>query len=113
MAIGEVTVWFMTEEERLAYIEKHPIVSIKKPKGTGFSDISDAQYEKAKENRWEGKKLMEGVDQDELHKLFMAGETLEKLGEIFNISQSTLNNFIRKQRKINPEKWPYRERGRK
>lgn len=24
--MSEVTVWFMTEEERLAYIEKHPIV---------------------------------------------------------------------------------------
>ncbi|MGG1495216.1 hypothetical protein ABE353_14940 [Bacillus licheniformis] len=23
---GEVTVWMMTEEQRLAYIEKHPIV---------------------------------------------------------------------------------------
>jgi hypothetical protein len=25
LPIGHVTTWFMTEEERLAYIEKHPI----------------------------------------------------------------------------------------
>jgi hypothetical protein len=29
---GEVTTWFMTEEERLAYIEKYPIRLGSKPK---------------------------------------------------------------------------------
>lgn len=29
---GEVKVWFMSEEERLAYIEKHPIRPTKKAK---------------------------------------------------------------------------------
>jgi hypothetical protein len=113
MSIGKVTVWHMTEEERLAYIKKHPIIPTEKPKGAGFAEISDAQAKKAKESRWEGKRLMEGVDQDQLHKLFMAGESLENLAKAFNISESTLNNFLKKQRKINPDKWPYRERGRK
>ncbi|MBT2614097.1 MULTISPECIES: hypothetical protein [unclassified Bacillus (in: firmicutes)] len=40
--MSKVTVWYMTEEERLAYIEKHPIVpSEEKPNksGAAFSDI--------------------------------------------------------------------------
>ncbi|MBT2647225.1 hypothetical protein J7E52_10900 [Bacillus sp. ISL-34] len=40
--MSEVTVWYMTEEERLAYIQKHPIVpSEEKPNksGAAFSDI--------------------------------------------------------------------------
>jgi hypothetical protein len=28
--MGKVTVWYMTEEERQAYIKKHPIVKTKK-----------------------------------------------------------------------------------
>lgn len=28
---GQVTVWYMTEEERLAYIEKHPIIRTERP----------------------------------------------------------------------------------
>ena len=40
--MSKVTVWYMTEEERLAYIEKYPIVpSEEKPnkRGAAFSDI--------------------------------------------------------------------------
>ncbi|QOS92937.1 hypothetical protein [Peribacillus sp. JNUCC41] len=40
--MDEVKVWFMTEEERLAYIEKHPIVPLtEKPNksGAAFSNI--------------------------------------------------------------------------
>ena len=40
--MSEVTVWYMTEEERLAYIKKHPIVpSEEKPNksGAAFSNI--------------------------------------------------------------------------
>lgn len=33
---GEVTTWFMTEEERLAYIEKYPIRTTPKPKVPKF-----------------------------------------------------------------------------
>lgn len=36
---GEVKVWYMTEEERLAYIKKHPIIPTKKKKEKAFSDI--------------------------------------------------------------------------
>lgn len=34
--IGKVTVWYMTEEERLAYIAKHPIVPSEQPSGPVF-----------------------------------------------------------------------------
>ncbi|MFC3883769.1 hypothetical protein ACFOU2_09755 [Bacillus songklensis] len=37
---GEVTVWRMTEEERLAYIKKHPIKPAeKRKKKKAFDDI--------------------------------------------------------------------------
>jgi len=34
--VGKVTVWYMTEEERLAYIEKHPIVPYEQTSGQTF-----------------------------------------------------------------------------
>ena len=34
--VGKVTVWYMTEEQRLAYIAKHPIVPTKQPSGPVF-----------------------------------------------------------------------------
>lgn len=40
--MSKVTVWFMTEKERLAYIEKHPIVPSKEKRnksGAAFSNI--------------------------------------------------------------------------
>lgn len=37
--IGKVTTWYMTEEQRLAYIKKNPIVPIKKSKSQAFSNI--------------------------------------------------------------------------
>ncbi|WP_419882771.1 hypothetical protein ACN6MY_03620 [Peribacillus sp. B-H-3] len=45
--MSEVTVWYMTEDERLAYIEKHPIVKTEKPKGKrdlAFANINN-RYE--------------------------------------------------------------------
>lgn len=36
---GKVHVWHMTEQERLAYIKKHPIVPTERPKVPAFSDI--------------------------------------------------------------------------
>lgn len=60
---GEVTTWFMTEEQRLAYIEKHPIIQTGKPKGSSFAEIYDvAAYKKKQaalrgnENRWKDHK---------------------------------------------------------
>lgn len=48
--IGKVTVWHMTEEERLAYIKKHPIIS-DKPKGSSFASLDDQVQEKGKSRR--------------------------------------------------------------
>jgi DNA invertase Pin-like site-specific DNA recombinase len=107
MSIGKVTVWQMTEDERLAYIEKHPIV----PTGeTNFSSES-VNHKLAAERRkeaLEGNRIIDGVDKDLLHKMYMDGVTLPKMAEEFNINRSTLNNYIFKQRKINPDKWPIR-----
>jgi hypothetical protein len=53
--MGKVTVWQMTEEERLAYIEKHPIVRIKKERAVNFtSDQPDYKWrgQKAADSRW-------------------------------------------------------------
>jgi hypothetical protein len=36
--IGKVTAWKMAEEERLAYIKKHPIRPTKKPTGSTFGE---------------------------------------------------------------------------
>lgn len=47
--LGKVTEWTMTEEERLAYIEKHPIRPTKEAKKRS-SSINRIDYE------WRGKK---------------------------------------------------------
>ncbi|MDU1838639.1 MAG: hypothetical protein E6780_03590 [Staphylococcus epidermidis] len=47
---GKVKVWQMTEEQRLAYIKKHPIVPIKKSKSQAFSNIH-SYGERAKKNK--------------------------------------------------------------
>ncbi|MED4206567.1 hypothetical protein [Neobacillus mesonae] len=48
MSIGKVHVWYMTEEERLAYIEKHPICPIEQPKGTSYEEIHEMKNKKSK-----------------------------------------------------------------
>ncbi len=50
--IGEVTVWYMTEEERLAYIEKHPIKPTEKPKGTSFGEAAAQLSHASHKPRW-------------------------------------------------------------
>lgn len=43
--MSKVTVWFMTEKERLDYIEKHPIVSSKeKPNKSGVAFLNIGAY---------------------------------------------------------------------
>lgn len=37
--IGKVEVWYMTEEERQAYIKKHPIQELERPKGSSFVSL--------------------------------------------------------------------------
>ncbi|RBP87878.1 hypothetical protein DFO70_11769 [Cytobacillus firmus] len=51
MAHGEVKVWYMTEEERLAYIKKHPIRPAKnvKKSDTTFANLGT-------DYRWRSKK---------------------------------------------------------
>lgn len=44
--IGKVTVWKMTEEERLAYIEKHPIVPYEGTGQTFARTFSEKKFEK-------------------------------------------------------------------
>ena len=56
--LGHVTKWTMTEEERLAYIKKHPIRPTEKPKGTSFNPYGinyEALNEKKKEGREKAK----------------------------------------------------------
>ncbi|OIK13557.1 hypothetical protein BIV60_13760 [Bacillus sp. MUM 116] len=111
MSIGKVTEWRMTEEERQAYIVKHPIRPTKKPRGVQFdTDVID--YKKANECKKEflrrrGKKI-DRVDKDMLHKLYMSGKSLPDIAGAINISLANLNRYISEQREINPEKWPYR-----
>jgi YesN/AraC family two-component response regulator len=111
MGIGKVTVRHMSEEERLAYIEKHPIVPTKQPSETKFS--TDAiDFKAVAERRKEaikGKRIIDQVDKDAIHKLFISGRRLEDIAQSFKISMSNLNNYIKEQRKINPEKWPRRK----
>jgi YesN/AraC family two-component response regulator len=111
VGIGKVTVWKMTEKERLAYIAKHPIVSTKQPSETKFStDAIDhkAMAERRKE-ALEGNRIMDKVDKAALHKLFMAGTRLGDIAKSLKVSEANLTNYIQKQRKIEPEKWPLRK----
>ena len=46
--MSKVTVWIMSEEERLSYIKKHPIapVELSKRKGSSFANIYDETNKK-------------------------------------------------------------------
>lgn len=112
MSLGEVIVWKMTEEERLEYIKKHPIVPTERPSGSAFTEITEMQLKRAvensKNNRMKAKKIMDDVDTDKLHELFISGMTIDKIAESLNITTGTLNNYIKIQRKTEPERWPHR-----
>jgi DNA invertase Pin-like site-specific DNA recombinase len=113
MSIGKVTVWQMTEEERLAYIAKHPIV----PTGETVVSTENIDYKVVNERKKEALdrkgRLIDKVNKDNLHKLFMSGETIPEIAKILDISVSTVNKIIGEQRKIKPDKWPIRSKGRK
>jgi hypothetical protein len=51
--LGKVTVWYMSEEERLAYIAKHPIVPTKMPTEAVFANLTDSNFNQPKKNRGE------------------------------------------------------------
>jgi hypothetical protein len=109
MGIGKVTVWQMTEEERLAYIEKHPIKPNEQSEAKFSTEAID--YKVINERRKEamkGKRIIDQVDKNALHKLFISGRKLEDIAKLFKISMGNLNNYIMEQRKLEPEKWPYR-----
>lgn len=103
---GKVEVWYMSEEQRLAYIAKHPIRSEEKPKGSSFSNI----HEYGERKKTSKETIMDKVDKVELHKRFLAGERLEDISKSLQITTSTLNNFIKEQRKIEPYRWPHRSK---
>jgi DNA-binding IclR family transcriptional regulator len=107
MSIGKVTVWQMTEDERLAYIAKHPIIPTG---GTNFSfdSINHKLAAERRDEALEGNRIIDGVDKDLLHKMYMEGKSLPKIAEALGINRSTINNYIFKQRKIEPDKWPIR-----
>lgn len=57
--MGQVTIWNMTEEERQAYIKKHPIRPTKKERAVNFeSDYPDWKWRGSKgaESRWNKEK---------------------------------------------------------
>lgn len=49
--MGKVTVWFMTEEERLDYIKRHPIIPTGKPKKQ-----DESNYSFYRDFEWRGRK---------------------------------------------------------
>lgn len=105
--VGEVTTWYMTEEERLAYIQKYPIKPTKNCKGTSFENVYTMQMDKTKE-RNKQPTMMDKVDKEELHRMFMAGDKLKDIAKAFDITIPTLDKYLTKQREINPDKWPRR-----
>jgi hypothetical protein len=46
---GKVHVWYMTEEQRLDYIKKHPIIPTERPKGSTFEELKEKKW------KWRGK----------------------------------------------------------
>lgn len=56
MIHGEVKVWYMTEEERLAYIKKHPIrpADESEKRGSSFSDLHTLR--RKKDYKWRSEK---------------------------------------------------------
>jgi hypothetical protein len=61
--IGQVIVWQMTEEERIAYIEKHPIRKTEKPKTAKYSSET-IDYKKTNERKIEALKKKRGAKVD-------------------------------------------------
>ena len=110
MSLGKVTVWYMTEEERQAYIKKHPIVPTEKPKGTSLTDVTEMQVSKAKKRKKNGKRITDGIDTVKLNKMFRSGVRLRDIAKVFNISVYTVHNFIKEQRENDPDKWPIRKK---
>lgn len=108
MSIGKVTAWKMTEEERLSYIAKHPIVPTEKP--SGFSNANIIQVAPEKKSKYKRLITMDSVNKDKLHRLFMEGKTINQIAETLNITVSIVKNYIQKERNQDPKKWPPRKK---
>lgn len=110
---GEVVTWFMTEEERLAYIAKHPIVPTEMPKGVAYSKyLGDERRKNLERNKdkevIKAPTVMDKVDKEELHQMFVEGATLAEMADYFDVTLPSLSRYILAQRKIEPDKWPSR-----
>jgi uncharacterized Rmd1/YagE family protein len=112
MGIGKVTTWVMTPEELAEHVAKHPIKSTEQSKEAKFSTEA-IDYKVINERRKEamkGKRIIDQIDKDLLHKLFISGRRFEDIAKSLKISMGVLNNYINEQRKLDPEKWPYRNK---
>jgi DNA invertase Pin-like site-specific DNA recombinase len=109
MSLGKVTVWQMSEEERLAYIKKHPIIPVEKPKGTGLTNISEMQVSKAKQRKKENR-ILDTMDLELFHDMYVEGNRLEDIANTFNISIYTVHSYLTELRKKDPEKWAFRKK---
>jgi hypothetical protein len=109
--LGKVTVWYMTPKELAEYVAKHPIKPSDKPQGVTF-DTDAIDHKKVKERKKEALvsrvTIMDNVDKDALHQLFMSGMRVEDIAKSLKITVANLYSYIKKQREIEPEKWPYR-----
>lgn len=111
MSIGKVHEWKMTEDERLAYIKKHPIVKTAHKFGAQFSTdaIDYTQLNERKKEAFKDKKIIGEHIGSKIHQLYMKGAALKDIATELDINLSTINSYIRAQRKTNPEKWPSRK----
>ncbi|MFS0820787.1 hypothetical protein [Bacillus sp. 1P02SD] len=100
--MGKVHVWYMTEEERLAYIAKHPIVPTEKPNGTDFATIKEMKCKKGRT------KILNNVAEAKIHQMFISGDPLKEIAESVGLSYATVQKFITLERKNDPDKWPRR-----
>lgn len=110
--LGKVTVWYMTEEERLAYIEKHPIIATEKPTGAALVNITEMARKNAVENIKKDRskiKKIDKIDRVLLQKLFVSKIPIVEIAKKLNVSESVIYNIIREERELNPEKWPYKK----
>lgn len=100
--MSKVTVWYMTEEERLEYIKKHPIIPTEKPSGTDFATIKEMKGKKGRN------KILNNVAEAKIHKMFIDGIPIKEIAQEVGLSFATIQKFIVLERKNDPEKWPRR-----
>ncbi|KEF40156.1 hypothetical protein M670_00172 [Schinkia azotoformans MEV2011] len=110
---GKVHTWYMTPEQLADYIKKNPIIPSGKPRIEAFSDVHtfDERKKKTIENQIKKRRansFMNNVDHEKLHKLFLKGHTIPNIAKLLDMPVSRVHGFIKKQREINPEKWPKR-----